>query len=565
MKFRIVLIILLTAACMPVAASSYLGSLILPRHTGNGIYEIEVLIYRDCHGTVFSPNLFLSSGQTHLVLGSPLQLGSEDITYFNKSCGGGCNDPNDTLAVETVAFRFTADLSGYANCEWTATIKGGSRDNRHDNLAPAPTYGNTSTFNKCLADPKEKTAVFGIEGYIRCAGHDVLETAFIMAEEYDSVSYELSPVLDSALQPVNYKSGFSFDKPLSFQGFPDASLPAPAGLRLHAERGTLSFRPMQTGERAIVAVSVSFWKKDNNIMQRVKQLRHEVTYVFVDCGTNNAPKVLGSGSKAVHEGEAVCFDIVTSDTDPADTVLIAMKAHLSGSTFVHNNGLVRLASGEICWHPPVARLNQPYSIYVEASDKRCTGGSRTTKEYLVHVHSYPGAERVFKLDTCTGRLTIEYITNIWYDEVGGTKTVRVLDSTNKEVFLKSSAQKKDTLNLSPGRYIILTALRNSIPCSMAYSDTITIPLCTGFPSLSQLKLRIYPNPATVSLAIEAPEATDKLLFYATDISGRKIPLTATPDGTYYITDITHLCPGYYVITALNENNHTFARGTVIKQ
>lgn len=105
----------------------------------------------------------------------------------------------------------------------------------------------------------------------------------------DSLSYNLTPVLYIGGIP---QGPWTYDRPLSFFGYPNANLQFPAGFHINPNTGLVQFRPTALNQVAIVAVKVTSWKRINGSMQeRSKVYRYQGVVIGAMDTTNATPYV----------------------------------------------------------------------------------------------------------------------------------------------------------------------------------------------------------------------------------------------------------------------------------
>ena len=183
-------------------------------------------------------------------------------------------------------------------------------------------------------------------------------------------------------------SGYAFDKPIYFWGFPNTTLPFPRGFHLDPVTGDISFRPMKI-EVTVMALKISEWRNE----VKIGEIRRDLQIIVINC-PNNHPPSLGPALyyKEVCAGSNVTFTINTNDLDPNDTLTISWNHGISGASWSDNNGTSKHPTGTFSWTPGENQAsNLPYTFTVTVKDDACPVSGSYTHAYQVLVKPKPRA------------------------------------------------------------------------------------------------------------------------------------------------------------------------------
>mgnify|MGYP006191201633 FL=1 len=236
-------------------ASHVAGGEISYRHLGNDKYVIYLKLYRDCNGVSFGPLVGnIKTIDTSLTLYFK-QVSVRALDLVDKNC------PPKSKCFGSYPYGFeervwvdTVDLSSFSQCDWyiyqevnvrASTITTGqSNQNFHVN----------AKLNKCVAGGNSSPYIPVPPKFLLCQNEDFVYSFAVKdtSDTGDSFSYTLATAFQYENMSSTYSGGFSALRPLTFYGFPNQNLPAPAGFHLNPATGVLSFRPTELNEQAVV-------------------------------------------------------------------------------------------------------------------------------------------------------------------------------------------------------------------------------------------------------------------------------------------------------------------------
>lgn len=374
-------------------------------YLSSGIYEIRLVIARDCNGIPLNPLAigFRSNGIsfTQNLNDTVNLIGVRDITGIPTTC------PVKNRCVGSYIYGFeeytyldTVDLSSYSNCEWDIDWQICCRNGNITTGSSGQNFYNYARLNKCIKNnsPFFNSAVqtlqcHGLNSQLSFAVNPNNETG-------DSFSYHLVTALQDSGSPTSYNGSWNATRPLTFLGFPNSSLSLPAGFHIDAQSGLVSFRPTQINQVAVICVEVREWRTINGTSQLIGKVRRDMQVVVISCPNNTSPYIdtsTHSGSSITIDGseryevcikDSFCFDIHTGDTSASssDSTFIYYVGSIPGAQFSSTNGAEVNATGTFCWVPlKTAVSNTPYVFSVEVYDHHCPFPGKVTRNYLIYI------------------------------------------------------------------------------------------------------------------------------------------------------------------------------------
>ena len=454
-------------------ATHVMGSDITYKCLGNGKYEVTVTVYRDCNGVSLSNsplNVKCNSGSTSFSLP---KTSVKDITGIDSRCPtqSRCSG-SFQYGIEEHIFSGIIDLSALNCCEVTLSWTQCCRNSNITTGAANENFYTEAVLDKCI-NPCNSSPVFTSKpAALVCVGQDFAfnNGALDTIDVGDSLSYKLVDPLSNPGVKINYSGSWSAQKPISFLGFPNASLGFPAGFQFDETTGDLSFRPTVVNQVTVLVLEVTEWRKINGVMTKVGITRRDMQVIVVNCPNNKVPKIKGQSAIAC-SGQQVCIDVESSDDDAKDTVRISWNRGIPKATFTHNNGSVKKASGSVCWTPTKNDVsNVPYSFTITAKDDGCDIAGQAIRSFSITVRESPEATIIANKLIC-GKVAIDY-TPLKNNYPGLTHEWLVKDSIGRNIAF--SGKKQDTLRFQPGKNRLFLTLKTSTPCVNAFVDTIDI-------------------------------------------------------------------------------------------
>lgn len=311
---------------------------------------------------------------------------------------------------------------------------------------------------------------------IICLGRDYAGfTTALTNDLADSIVYSFTYPKISASSRTTWTSGYSFEKPLTFLGFPKTHLPLPRGLHYDSLSGKMAFRPMKE-ERTIITTKAEVYRKG----QKVGQTIRDILLVVIRCPNSNPPVISGAHCSQPKpdnfvvyacEGQDLCFTFCATDKDKADVLGMQIDQNIMGATgtvIYSDNGPKAL----FCWKPSKDQLREePYHFWITANDSACPIEGKQKVKVIVYARRTPKFEVEYKILDC-GK--VQFIAS----DLDTQRTTQYIWNFGEKQFIHNSTAKKDTIVHTfntPGQKETLLQTVCKDACGVQVMDTITIP------------------------------------------------------------------------------------------
>ncbi|MEX0968787.1 MAG: T9SS type A sorting domain-containing protein [Bacteroidia bacterium] len=389
-------LLLAVGSTSELGATHLIGGKLDYQQVGQDTFLVTFTAYRDCNAIAldsFQLNIdgvgfsYADSMYIHSSLG-------KDITPVCDSSESRCSNSSSTFPYGIERYSYTAliVLQG-TGCEYRLSITECCYStNISTTVSGGPMYFE-AIINGCLSSPNSSPELAD-PVLITCAGSCVIGNMGAIEPDGDSLVFSLVPPLNASGTPVSYYSPYSYDKPLYFNGFPNANLPPSPplcrGFALDPVTGSYIFRPMQS------QVTVWSWGIEeyrNGV--RIGYTAMTAQLLVMACPNNDIPYLVESSnalgkSITACAGQSLCFDIETRDDDISDTVALTWSNNIPGASFTVSGDTAK--TGTFCWTPDSSHIrSQPYTFTVTATDNACPMVGKVTKAYSIKVVEAPEA------------------------------------------------------------------------------------------------------------------------------------------------------------------------------
>lgn len=368
-KFLLTFLVLIWAG-QEVAASHAMGADLILTCTGGNDYLVRLSLYRDCDGITplnsYTININSAScGQTtsltvNLLTGYPIEVSPLCPTQIGNST---CN--NGTLpGVEEWIYEGTFTLPMACN-DWTFSFREGNRNAAITTLSvPGAAFLYIETILDNLNAPCNNSPTFtSLPVPYICLGQPFSYNHGAIDPDGDSLVYSLIDALDNTGSPVTYNAGFSGVNPMT-------STPP---VTINASNGTIDITPTAI-EIGVVAVLVEEFRNGVLIGSTIRDIQVTV----LNCG-NNQPTtsnpvnivngfLAGPTRVEICPGQLLNFDIIGTDPDVLDSVLMSWNNSIPGATFTTTGR--NPATGTFSWTPSGNDVGS-HSLVIFTSDNGC--------------------------------------------------------------------------------------------------------------------------------------------------------------------------------------------------
>jgi gliding motility-associated-like protein len=479
-KFLIVFsgIIVSLLFCLDAKASHMMGADMVFKCLGNGKFEVTVKVYRDCNGVTITnvPVLItpLNCGSTGFTQ-AITQISITDITPVCSTVQSKCAGGAYQYGIEEYTYQGVIDLSSFTNCcKFKISWEQAARNGAITTGQQGENFYTEALLDKCISPCNSSPQITNRPIAIICAGQDFcFNNGILDSADGDSLSFELETPLQGAGVPCTYSTGFSKNSPLTFlggQSNPNATLPA--GFHLDPQTGDLCFRPIRV-EIGVLVIKVTEWRKINGIATNIGETRRDMQIIVTTCPNNKVPNVQGPYAYNACANSKICFDMQSTDGDPADTVRLTWNKAIPNATFTTafgTGGNSKKHRGTFCWTPTDDDVSSnPYYFTVSARDDACPINANTTKAYSITVNPMPRGTRKITKQKC-GSVDFEITPVANYGTLSYQWKIKsginVVGSSTNASFTHKFAV--------PGEYVIQSTLRTSKNCIMDYFDTLVV-------------------------------------------------------------------------------------------
>lgn len=390
-----------------VSASHMLGGDLTWKCVGNDSFLIKLVVYSDCNGSVVSgSNLISFECQATGVIIKYLSFSTGTPVDITPVCYSSCTRCSSTscsfpYGIKKYTMQGIINLSSAGSCcnirmYWSESVRTASIT-----TIPNPQYNDfyvEAYLNRCL-NPCDNSPSFTNPPFaILCVSQnasfnfgvqdiDVKSTGGLL----DSITYEWANPLGALQTIISYKSPFTYDKPITFLGFPLSTSTLPNGFHLDPINGDIKFRPTKS-EVTIMVVKVNEFR--NGV--KIGEVRRDMTIFVIPCLANKSPIITTPNnitSKSVCSGDTALFNFSTNDSNTNDTLTISWNNSLPGAVWTHTNGLSKRPTATLKWVPTTAKEGTlPYIFTVTVKDNACPLNSQFTQAYQIYVNPVPKAK-----------------------------------------------------------------------------------------------------------------------------------------------------------------------------
>jgi hypothetical protein len=376
---KVGLIVLLVAifGIKSTNASHMAGADLTYVYQGNNTYLVTFTLYRDCAGISVSTTevLSISSYLCGITLPSvTMNQVPGPPGVISSSCTGTsiCNGGTEP-GIEV--YTYTGLVTLPQGCpDWQFTASECCRNNAISTLqngASESLYIEAYLNNTLVNNSSPTFSNFPI--VFECIGQNNYYNHGVIDPEGDSLVYSFIPPRTASNTAVTYASGYSVGNPLS-------SSPAAT---IDPVTGDIFMHPTQQ-EVAVVAVLIQEYRNG----ELIGSVMRDIQFYSIVC-SNTLPAATGiNGTNNYFTSSCVggqlCFDIISNDSDPNDTLTMTWNNGIPAASFTTTGS--PFPTGHFCWSPTAADARpQPYTFTVTIQDNACPSRGVQTYSFQVTV------------------------------------------------------------------------------------------------------------------------------------------------------------------------------------
>ena len=472
-------------------ATHVMGSDISWECIGKDSFKVQITLYRDCNGCDIPPcevpSLSVTSNCGSKTF-STTKSGGNDITpVCDQQCtrctNSGCSFKYGIMVYYFTAIVVVSDWRKNGCCTIKMSYYTCARNGAITTGAANQCIYVEGMVNICQ-DPCDNSPTFtGDPLAIICLGRDFIYNQGVQDKDIDpntggladSLVYSWAEPMTSATGKTTWSSGYAYNKPIYYLGFPKTGLKFPRGIHLDSTTGDMMFRPMKV-EQTVMSIKIESYRNG----KKTGVTRRDIQVVVIKCPDNNPPVVSGINCKQPKPanfktqacaGEKLCFTVCTSDKDKDDTVTIGWNAGIPGATFEVINKGDKRETGRFCWTPSEAQVSKfPYTFVVNAKDNACPVNGFTARSFQIVVKAPPKAEYDTLIYDCgEARFTAQKVGKINVSQYMWNLSGRIV------VHKGGPADTVWHKYKYPGQKPFNLTLIGANGCNYIYQDTVTVP------------------------------------------------------------------------------------------
>ncbi len=347
---------------------------------GNGQYLITYTFYRDCIGIDAQASLPLNinsftcnyqSSATLLPVPGTGQLISHVCPGALTTCDGGTE-------TGIQKWEYTTIIQLPAQCiDWTFGVSACCRNAAITTVDNADQYNMYLEANLNNLTSEDNSPVFSnVPIAFECINQDNYFNHGGLDIDGDSLVYSFYMPLDAPNNPVPYDVGYSLNFPLT-------STPP---LSINPVTGDIFMHPTAP-EISIIAIRIEAYR--NGVL--IGAVIRDIQIYTITC-TNQLPIASGiNGTNSFNYNTClngpVCFDILTTDPDAADSLTVSWNHGIPAGTFTYDT-TQQWPVIHFCWNATAADVRtQPYFFVVTVRDNACPTNGTQSFSYSIYLQS----------------------------------------------------------------------------------------------------------------------------------------------------------------------------------
>lgn len=323
---------------------------------GNGQFQFELKLFRDCSGQVPNNTEFIKiNNHSSLEWIEVNLIGSNDLSQSCDGIGFDCSSGNSNAIEEYIYRSQSISIPGIAPDEgYVFTFNECCRNSSLSNISNPSVAGMTLRAVMYSFEGRNSNACFdsspkfgNLPPNVFCSGEDVSINHLAYDLEQDSLVYFFAQPLDSiggsvcspfvleepCVNYLNFNSSYSYNSPLPNQSLNSSNIP----VSLDDKTGQITFNSLTLGSFNTVLGVKSF-----RCGSLIAEVYREVQLTVLNCGvSNNVPSVNVNGQNftedvyelTVEAGELIDLDLEFLDVDPTQDLTLKAYGNQFGSGF----------------------------------------------------------------------------------------------------------------------------------------------------------------------------------------------------------------------------------------
>lgn len=525
--FLIVLFALFGA--LQTQASHLAGADLTYQYIGNGNYIVTYTFYRDCAGITAPTSVTLRLESASCGIQAQSITMTQDPTVSGQeitpTCSTSVSTCNGGTSPGIQVYQYTALINLPQPCpDWHMWVSDCCRNDAITTIQNASgeslyieAYLNNTVYQSSSPTFSNVPIVFFCIGQTNFFNHGAVDT------DGDSLVYYFIPPRDNENVNLTYNPGYSISNPVS-------SSPA---VSISSSTGDIRVTPTQP-EIGVIAVLVEEYR--NGVL--IGRVMRDIQVYTVAC-SNQLPSLSGvNGSQSFSIGAcagaaALCFDVVSDDTNSGDSLWLSWNQGIPGATF--NPGTGPRPVGTFCWAPsPSDARPNPYTFTVTVHDNSCPSPGVQTYSYSILVSALSISVTSTPSVPCFGDQT-------------GSASATATAGIPPFSFLWSTGDTTSSVNnLGAGNYTV--DITDGTGCVGQRTFTITQPPVLNV-SVTGTSSACTTGPGSATAAVTGGTPNYSYAWNTNPVQNTAIA--------------TNLAPGNYTVVVTDDNQCTTSGSTVV--
>jgi len=487
--------------------SPLVGSMISYEAVSDDLYQINVVLYRDCKGIALPNKITLAvstdSSHTNNVFANLAKIESAEKLSLGVNPCSPANTQVSDKGVEKLTYTTQIDLTKSPFITWKDSGKcqfyfSYINYSRSIDITTgiAGAHFNYAMLDICnlakSANPKQNTSPkLGFEPPFYGCRYNIVNQTLGFSDTANSDSFNIKqdyPLGLNRNDKLNYNTPFSLQHPMTTYCTFGLSQPCPSnpnenppwGFTFYEECGQMIVTPEGNNEISVLAFIIKEWRKDSfGIPRLIGISRIDFNINIIDCGDNNSPIIKTYIDTIITEGDSISSILRTEDKTVThgsprpdqipDTTFLIWNYGIKEASFTMIDTNLRERNGLFVWNDTKGKASKtPYKFSVQVWDQAFPKPSRASRCFSVLVQRQASAQRHYKQYLCN-TLLVDAIVN---NDFLGTPSYSWKVYTLKDSLLFQSNNKRDTIQLiKDGPYKIVFSINSPYDKIATYTDT----------------------------------------------------------------------------------------------
>ena len=379
-KITLMLLMSTLFGAQEIFASHAAGADLTYQSIGNNQFIVTYKLYRDCDGITAPTSVSLQYGSVSCGIATAfvtLQQVPGTGYEITRNCSLATSTCNGGSATGIQVYEYSDTVTLPANCpDWSFSYSECCRNMTITTLQNPDSYNlyidaylNNTNVNNSSPTFSNPPIAFMCIGQANNFNHGAIDA------DGDSLVYSFAPPRDGPNDPIGYNPGYSVAHPLTT---------LPDSFSINPATGDIFLWPTAS-EIAVLTVMVREYRNGELIGSVIRDIQ-----IYTTACSNTLPDVSGiDGSTTNYStsscGGQICFDIITSDGNPGDSLFLTWDQGIPAGTFTIS-GPYNAPVGHFCWTPTAADARpSPYTFTATIRDNACPSPGTQSRQFSIQV------------------------------------------------------------------------------------------------------------------------------------------------------------------------------------